>query len=310
MKIFINLPTWLGDAVMASAAIYAIKEKYPDANFLFYGSFVSTELFKNLQNSKILVENKKQRFFQIFKIRKELGEFDLAISFRSALSSKIILNLIKAKKRFYFDKNQNKNEHQVLKYLKFIENSLNFKANSNSLKLPIKAKATKKILGINAGAHYGSAKRWNSEYFAQVAKEFASTHKIIIFGVKTEQKICDEIQNLLLKDGVQAKNLCGKTSIFTLCKNISMLDILITNDSGPMHIGAAYGVKTIAIFGSTNFHQTSPWQKNARLAHLNLACMPCMKRICPLKHHACMNDLKPQIVIDKARKLLKGDLIL
>lgn len=310
MKIFINLPTWLGDAVMASAAIYAIKEKYPDANFLFYGSFVSIELFKNLQNSKVLVENKKQRFSQIFKIRKELGEFDLAISFRSAFSSKIILNLIKAKKRFYFDKNQNKNEHQVLKYLKFIENSLNFKASSNSLKLPIKAKATKKFLGINAGAHYGSAKRWNSEYFAQVAKEFASTHKIIIFGVKTEQKICDEIQNLLLKDGVQAKNLCGKTSIFTLCKNISMLDILITNDSGPMHIGAAYGVKTIAIFGSTNFHQTSPWQKNARLAHLNLACMPCMKRICPLKHHTCMNDLKPQIVIDKVRKLLKGDLIL
>ena len=84
-----------------------------------------------------------------------------------------------------------------------------------------------------------------------------------------------------------------------------MLDILITNDSGPMHIGAAYGVKTIAIFGPTNFHQTSPWQKSARLVHLNLACMPCMKRICPLKHHACMNDLKPQIVIDKIKQLLK-----
>lgn len=308
MKIFINLPTWLGDAVMASAAIYAIKEKYPDANFLFYGSFVSTELFKNLQNSKVLVENKKQRFSQIFKIRKELGEFDLAISFRSAFSSKIILNLIKVKKRFYFDKNQNKNEHQVLKYLKFIENSFHFKASSNSLKLPIKAKTTKKILGINAGAHYGSAKRWNSEYFAQVAKEFASTHKIIIFGVEYEEEICKSIEKILLKDDIKVKNLCGKTSIFTLCKNISMLDLLITNDSGPMHIGAAYGVKTIAIFGSTNFHQTSPWQKNARLVHLNLPCMPCMQKVCPLEHHACMDDLKPQIVIDKAKELLKNDI--
>ncbi|EAK6286560.1 lipopolysaccharide heptosyltransferase II [Campylobacter lari] len=304
MKIFINLPTWLGDAVMASAAIYAIKEKFNDAEFLFYGSFVSTQVFKNFQNCKVIVENKKQRYSQIFKLRKELKEFDLAISFRSAFSSKLILHFIKAKQRFFFDKNQNKNDHQVLKYLKFIEQILDFKANSNSLKLPIKVKSTKKILGINAGAHYGSAKRWEASYFARVAKEFSHTHKILIFGVESEKKICDEIENLLLNDGIKAKNLCGKTSIFTLCKNISMLDLLITNDSGPMHIGAVYGVKTVAVFGSTKFSQTSPWQENAKIAHLNLACMPCMQKVCPLKHHKCMKDLKPEVVINLAKNLL------
>ncbi|EAC1839840.1 glycosyltransferase family 9 protein [Campylobacter lari] len=304
MNIFINLPTWLGDAVMASAAIYAIKEKYPQAKFTFYGSFVSTELFKRFENVQILVENKKQRYKQILKARKNLGKFDLAFSFRSAFSSKIILNLIKAKKRFYFDKNILKEEHQVLKYLNFIEKALNFKATSNALKLPIKAKSTKKILGINAGAHYGSAKRWEASYFARVAKEFSHTHKILIFGVESEKKICDEIENLLLNDGIKAKNLCGKTSIFTLCKNISMLDLLITNDSGPMHIGAVYGVKTVAVFGSTKFSQTSPWQENAIIAHLNLPCMPCMQKVCPLKHHKCMKDLKPEVVINLAKNLL------
>lgn len=305
MRIFINLPTWLGDAVMSSAAIYAIKEKYNNAEFTFYGAFVSTQLYKNFENSKIIVEDKKQRYSQIFKIGKNIGDFDIAISFRSAFSSKLALYFIKAKKKYFFDKNQNKNEHQVLKYLKFIEKILDFKASSNLLKLPIKAKNTKKILGINPGAHYGSAKRWEPNYFAYVAKEFSLTHKIIIFGVESEKEICDEIENLLLKDGIKSKNLCGKTSVFTLCKNISMLDLLITNDSGPMHIGAAYGVKTIAIFGSTNFHQTSPWQKNATIAHLNLECMPCMQKRCPLKHHACMKDLKPQMIMEKAKNLLK-----
>ncbi|EKK0830228.1 lipopolysaccharide heptosyltransferase II [Campylobacter lari] len=304
MRIFINLPTWLGDAVMASAAIYAIKEKFDDAEFLFYGSFVSTQVFKNFQNCKVIVENKKQRYSQIFKLRKELEEFDLAISFRSAFSSKIILNLIKAKKRFYFDKNILKEEHQVLKYLNFTEKALNFKATSNVLKLPIKAKSTQKFLGINAGAHFGSAKRWEASYFARVAKEFSSTHQILIFGVESEREICDEIEHFLLKEGIKAKNLCGKTSIYTLCKNISMLDLLITNDSGPMHIGAAYGVKTVAVFGSTKFSQTSPWQENAKIAHLNLACMPCMQKVCPLKHHKCMKDLKPEVVINLANNLL------
>ncbi|WP_291953071.1 lipopolysaccharide heptosyltransferase II [Campylobacter sp.] len=302
MKIFINLPTWLGDAVMASAAIYAIREKFNNAEFVFYGSFVSTELFKHLPNSKIIVENKKQRYMQALKLRYELALFDFAFSFRSAFSSKIILNLIKAQKRFYFDKNVLKEEHQVLKYLNFIENALAFKASSEKLQLPIKAKKSRKILGINPGAHFGSAKRWKSEYFYEVAKEFALTHKIIIFGVKNEELICKNIENLLKKDDIKVKNLCGKTSIFTLCKNISMLDILITNDSGPMHIGAVYGIKTLAIFGPTKFNQTSPWQKNAKIIHLNLPCMPCMKRVCPLKHHACMEDLKPDMLIRELKQ--------
>ncbi|AJC86696.1 lipopolysaccharide heptosyltransferase II [Campylobacter sp. RM16704] len=301
MNIFINLPTWLGDAVMASAAIYAIKEKYPKAKFTFYGSFVSVGLYKHFKNSKVLVENKKQRFSQILKARAMLGEFDLAFSFRSAFSSKIILKLIKTKKRFCFNKEILKEEHQVLKYLNFIEKSLDFKANSNDLKLPIKAKTTRKILGINAGAHFGSAKRWETDYFAEVAKAFSSTHQILIFGVESEREICEEIYNMLLNEGIKVKNLCGKTSIFTLCKNISMLDLLITNDSGPMHIGAAYGVKTVAIFGSTRFNQTSPWQENAKIAHLDLACMPCMQKKCPLEHHKCMKDLKPKIVINLAK---------
>lgn len=313
MKIFINLPTWLGDAVMSSTAIYALFEKFPKAQIIFYGSFVSTELFKNIKNSKIIIEDKKHRYLNILKQRSLIGECDIAISFRSAFSSKIILNLIKSKRRFYFNKRQNESEHQVLKYLYFIEKSFNFKANSTQLKLPIlpkykcniTLKDNKKILALNPGAHYGSAKRWEANYFAKVAKEFAKTHKIVIFGVKSEEEICNSIENILKKDGIKVKNLCSKTSINSLCKNIAFCDLFISNDSGSMHIAAVYKVKTIAIFGSTNFNQTSPWQnENAKIVHLNLACMPCMQKTCPLKHHKCMKDLTPDIVIKEAKKLL------
>ena len=164
----------------------------------------------------------------------------------------------------------------------------------------------KKLLGINAGAKYGSAKRWSEEYFAKVALEFSQTHQILIFGVASESEICEKIEQILSQNGINALNLCAKTSIKELCELISALDIFISNDSGAMHIAAVYKVPTIAVFGPTKFSQTSPWQnENARLVHLNLPCQPCMKRVCPLKHHKCMQELHPELVIKEARALLQ-----
>ena len=115
------------------------------------------------------------------------------------------------------------------------------------------------------------------------------------------------IYQILKEQNIKVKNLCNKTTIKTLCQNIAFCDLFITNDSGPMHISAVYKVKTVAIFGPTKFTQTSPWQnENAKLVHLDLTCMPCMQKTCPLKHHKCMKDLKPQRVIEEARNLLKN----
>ncbi|MBM0636719.1 glycosyltransferase family 9 protein [Campylobacter sp. VicNov18] len=319
MKIFIHLPTWLGDAVMASAALYGVYERFKNAHFILYGSLASTALFKEFPNAQIIIEEKKTRYKQALSLRKTLGKIDLGISFRSALSSKIILHMLKIKQRYFFNKYRFKEEHQVLKYLYFIENSLHYKINSQALKLPFKLKFQsplvlkngKKILGLNPGASFGSAKRWDANYFAEVALNFSKTHEVLIFGAgKTEQELCDEIFNILKEKNIKVKNLCNKTTIKTLCQNIAFCDIFITNDSGPMHISTVYKVKTVAIFGPTKFTQTSPWQnKNAQLAHLNLDCMPCMQKICPLKHHKCMKDLNPKIVIKKAQNIISNSMI-
>lgn len=373
LKIFIFLPTWLGDSVMASAGLKLIFKHFKNldknAEFYLYGSFVACELFKECENVRVFQAPKKRRFLSFFKLvrtfKKDFGGFDYAFSFRSALSAKIMLFMLASKFKFCLDKRAFKASHQVLKYLFFVKNALNLNVNENlqshvlkkealnsfvsvekfkpskeferldeslkaqiidetSLFLPFKTakvhklstdlnlKATQsavKTLGINAGAHYGSAKRWLPEYFAKVALAFKDSHEIVLFGVASEAEICNEIENLLLKNGVRVLNLCGKTSIKELCEAISALDLLITNDSGTMHIAAVYKVRSVVLFGPTNFTQTSPWcNENAALVHLNLTCMPCMKRVCPIKTHACMLELKPEFIITAAKQLLSANL--
>ena len=102
-------------------------------------------------------------------------------------------------------------------------------------------------------------------------------------------------------------NACGQTTIPTLLQELQTLDLFITNDSGSMHIAAALEVPMVAIFGPTNMTETAPWRaKNCILLNLNLPCAPCKKRVCPLGHHKCMKDLRPEMVIEAAHKLLEA----
>lgn len=305
MRIFINLPTWLGDAIMASPAIKAIYDAYPSASFVLYGTYSSTVLFKNMKNTLLIEEVKHKRYSNMFKARKKLASFDLAISFRSAVSSKILLGILKTKHKFYFNKYAFKNLHQTLQYIYFVKESLGITLNSSKLFIPIKPKTKKKIFAIAPGAKYGSAKRWDASYFASTAAHFAKEYKIVLFGSKDEEDICKDIEKLLAKDDIKAKNLCSKTSIPMLIKWLSGASLLLTNDSGAMHAGAVYKTPTVAVFGPTSWDKTSPWEnQNSRLIHLDLLCMPCMQRTCPLHHHKCMKDLKPKRVIEACEEFL------
>ena len=102
-------------------------------------------------------------------------------------------------------------------------------------------------------------------------------------------------------------NACGQTTIPSLLQELQTLDLFITNDSGSMHIAAALEMPMVAIFGPTNMTETAPWRaKNCILLNLNLPCAPCKKRVCPLGHHKCMKDLRPEMVIEAAHKLLEA----
>ena len=99
-------------------------------------------------------------------------------------------------------------------------------------------------------------------------------------------------------------NLAGKTNIKELCSNIGGCSLFITNDSGPMHVAAAYQVPTVAIFGPTKHKETSQWMnEKSKIVRHDIDCSPCMKRECPLKHHECMTSITASEVIEAVKEL-------
>jgi len=292
MKILIELPTWLGDCVMATPAIENIVNFNNDVQITFIGSFVAIEALKNHPKVvKTVILDKKYRV--LYKISRELGDFDIFFSFRGSLRTKFLKFLISAKNKYQFDKNKYQHRHQVDKYNDFINDSLdiNFPPGKLLLSTISPQSSTQKTVGINPGASYGSAKRWYPEKFAKVASELSDQYDIVIFGGLGEVDIALDIEKSLLNKGVKNyKNLAGKTTIPELINHISNLDLFITGDSGPMHVAAAFQVPTVAIFGPTKDDETSQWMNEKSLiVKKNLDCQPCMKRTCPLGHHNCMN---------------------
>lgn len=311
MKIFIEIPTWLGDAIMTTPAIQNIIKTYPDVKITLLGSFVSTQAFKDYPNiEKVLVDDTKKsgnRYKNLISLAKSIGKVDLAISFRRSFSSKFMMFFVKAKKKFNYKRLTKEEIHLCIRYNDFVNKVLNLNNKVGDLKLYFKPFSySKPTLGINPGATYGSAKRWYPNEFAKVAITLASKYDIVIFGGPAETDIANDIEKELIKNGItNYQNLAGKTTISELIEKIAGLDLFITNDSGPMHIAAAYKTKTIAIFGPTKFTETNQWNndKNGLIVTKNLECAPCMKRSCPLKHHNCMKEITADDVLKAVENL-------
>ena len=304
MKLLIEIPAWLGDAVMATPAIENIANYYNEPEIILIGSFVSVETLKN--NPKVTETHiLEKKYMNLYKLAKKLGEFDVYFSFRSSFRAKLFKFLISSKNKYQFNKYKHRNLHQVEKYNNFINDSLNTNFSAGRVSIyrdfsGINTNNSKLTLGINPGASYGDAKRWYPKEFAKVATVLSSKYEILIFGGPGEIDIAADIEKLLIEKGVTNYiNLAGNTTIQELINRISSLDLFITGDSGPMHIAASFQIPTVAIFGPTNVDETSQWMNdNSIVVKKNLDCQPCMKRTCPLKHHNCMKLIEAQEVID------------
>ena len=307
MKILIEPPTWLGDAVMATPAIENLANFQNDVEITLIGSFASVEVLKNHPKVvKTVVLNNK--YLSLLKLSRELGSFDAFFTFRSSARSRFLKFSISAKTKHQFVQNKYQNRHQVKKYNDFVNDKLktNFPAGKLTLNAFNSTFNTKKLtLGVNPGATYGSAKRWYPQEFAKVASELSSKYDIIIFGGPDELDIANDIERSLIEKGVRHyQNLAGQTSILELIKQISNLDLFITGDSGPMHVAAAFQVPTVAIFGPTKDKETAQWMnEKSTIIKKNLDCQPCMKRTCPLQHHNCMKLISAVEVLDAAKSL-------
>ncbi|MCW8838533.1 MAG: lipopolysaccharide heptosyltransferase II [Thiovulaceae bacterium] len=313
MKIFIEIPTWLGDAVMTTPAIENIVKTYPDAKLTIYGSYVSTKLFLHHPSvEKIFIDESKKegfRYLNLYRDAKKVGKFDIALSFRKNFTTQYLLFFLGVKKRYIYKRYTKKEIHQVIRYNDFINKSFGIQTTPGKLKIYGYEKdknTNKKLLGLNPGATYGSAKRWYPEEFAKVAIELSKEYNIVIFGGPNEDEIAADIEKLLVAAGVKNyQNLAAKTSVEELISGIASLDLFVTNDSGPMHLAAAFQIPTVTIFGPTKYTETNQWMNEKGVIFTkDLECAPCMKRQCPLGHHDCMKLIKAEDVLQKVGEIV------
>ena len=309
MKLLIELPTWLGDTVMVTPALESLFSNYKDAKVTIIGSYASIEAIKaHSRVDMVYIDNTKQkgmRLANVYRFAKEIGHYDLALSFRSHFYSKLLLFLIDTKKRFIYSGRFN--GHQVEKYQAFINTITKKDDTPCELKLYYSAiRYDKPTLGINPGATYGSAKRWYPNKFAKIAVELSKKFDIVIFGGPAEVNIANDIEDIIRKDGVKnITNLAGKTSIAKLISFIAGLNLFITGDSGPMHIAAAYKVPTVTIFGPTKHKETCQWKNpKSLIVRKELECSPCMKRTCPIETHKCMKEITAEDILKAVEKII------
>ena len=142
--------------------------------------------------------------------------------------------------------------------------------------------------GINPGAHYGSAKRWIPERYGAIADRLRRRGlRVAILGGHAELALGRAIAAAC---GSDVSLLCGKTDLGELLGVLSKLRVLVTGDSGPMHLAAAVGCSIVAIVGSTDWRETAPYTDRVRAVRSPVACAPCMLRECPIDHR-CMTGV-------------------
>ena len=157
------------------------------------------------------------------------------------------------------------------------------------------------VVGINPGATYGSAKCWLPERFRQVAEGLLEKDDlfIVFFGDQATSSLVKEICQGLPPRVI---NLAGLTSMRELASLISISDVLLTNDSGPMHVADALETPVVALFGSTNEIVTGPYRQGV-VVHKHVECSPCYQRKCPIDFR-CMKQIESGEVLRELSKVL------
>jgi len=163
------------------------------------------------------------------------------------------------------------------------------------------------IIGLNPGAEYGPAKRWPIEKFIAAAKEIQGQTNCawILFGGKNDTEFTNQIQSAIGGSPV-ILNLAGKTSLRELMSLLKSCRAFLTNDTGPMHVAAALGVPTVAIFGSTSPELTGPFvssESRFQIVASDAPCSPCFLRECPIDFR-CMNGISVERVARAVVELL------
>lgn len=337
-KILVRAVNWIGDAVMTTPAVDTIRANFPQAEITVLANPAVAPVFANYDGvDRVITFDRKGAHRGVLgrlRLAAELRthRFDLAIMLPNSFDSALVPWLARIPQRAGKDSDargfilthryprlmQRSDTHQVLNYLSMLE-YFGLQPAKAVLRLQTTAAEDGElaallalrgigpqdlVLGINPGAAFGSAKRWYPERFGEVAKELAQRWgaKIVITGGAGETEMAARIEECLVGD---CANFAGSTSVRQLLALIKRCDFFITNDSGPMHIAAAFEVPLVAIFGSTDHRTTSAFFDQGAIVRSGADCAPCHKRECPTDHR-CMTQVSAGQVVEAAETLYRA----
>lgn len=160
------------------------------------------------------------------------------------------------------------------------------------------------LIGLNPGASFGASKCWPAENFARLAELLQTLYhcKIILLVGPGEEAIAQRIVAASRAEIINTADFMLDLS--QLKPIIRRCNLLITNDTGPRHFAVAFDVPAVVLMGPTNPLYTSAHLDRTSVLRLDLPCSPCHKKVCPYQHHACMNEITPNMVVTASSKYL------
>ncbi len=322
-NIIVRMPNWIGDLVMATPVLSDLRRAFPEARITAMCRSPICELLREDPEIDELFCFSKATGFARRSERKQLieklskGKYDLGILLTHSFSSAWWFWQGKVANRLGYECNGRKlllnrsiplpeqiqNQHLVVTY-KMLLGPLGIPVSKTPPRLYLSQKEIADVsillrnlgipegsvlVGINPGATYGSAKCWLPERFRQVAEQLLTDQEIylVFFGDQATASLVGEIS-----EGLPSRviNLAGKTSLRELAGIISLCNVVLTNDSGPMHIADAVGTPMVALFGSTSEIVTGPY-RSGTVIHKHVECSPCYQRTCPIDF-PCMKRIE------------------
>jgi heptosyltransferase-2 len=339
-RIVVRGTNWVGDAVMTIPALRQLRRLFPDAHITLAtrawaeGLFADSDFLDDLQVHE--GSGLRSVVQQVRQWRKR--NFDLAILLPNSLETALVASLARVPLRIGYATEGRQallthplalpewreSKHEVFYYLKIvaelewlIKQQQTFLETQPDGSLEVsdarksRARGFLRARGVGEGALLvalcpGSinsrAKRWPAERYAALAdlliEELGA--QVLLVGSNAEAGVSLEVKEQMRN---QPLTLTGQTDLAELVATLSLVDLLVTNDTGPAHIASALGRPTLVIFGPTNPLTTRPFSPFAEIVRKPPDCAPCMLRDCPIDHR-CMTAITPLDVFERARTLL------
>jgi lipopolysaccharide heptosyltransferase II len=319
-RVLIRSSNWLGDAVMSVPAVRAIKNGRPDAQVTVAAPAKIALMWKLIPEVDAIIPLPNGSLLSTVQLLWQRSHFDVAILFPNSLRVALESRLSGIPRRVGYRGHWRKwllnqtvpearkpgpPEHHSLRFLRIAggcgAETPNPQRSSGNQLSTINYQHLK--IGLCPGAEYGPAKRWLPERFAEVAAKISaqSSAQWILFGTKNDAAIGDQIAAAI---GDHCVNRIGRTTLDELIDELRRCSLLLTNDTGTMHLAALLGVPVVAIFGSTEPRLTGPLGNGHVILRHHVECSPCFLRQCPIDFR-CMKAVSAEEVVDAVLSIVR-----